>query len=137
PDAVVLAEADAAVRQGIKVMIVDVGWQTLDNTLDYSRTGDWQSERLRSMRTVTDALHARGMKGMMWFGVPLVGDKAAVLPRFRGKILGRWADTSANVLDPRYPEVRAYLIETFTRAVRDWGWDGLKLDFIEKFSTDD
>jgi alpha-galactosidase len=137
PEAVVLAEADAAVRQGLKVMIVDVGWQTLDDTLDYSRTGDWQPERLRRMRSVTDALHARGLKGMMWFGVPLVGDKAAVLPRFRGKILSRWADTSANVLDPRYPEVRAYLIETFTRAVRDWGWDGLKLDFIEKFSTDD
>src|SRR4051794_4451204 len=87
PDAVVLAEADAAARHGLKVMIVDVGWQTLDDTLDYSRTGDWRPERLRRMRSFTDALHARGMKGMMWFGVPLMGDKAAVLPRFRGKIL--------------------------------------------------
>lgn len=137
PEAVVLAEADAAARQGLKVMIVDVGWQTLDDTLEYSRTGDWQPDRLNRMRTVTDALHARGMKGMIWFGVPLVGDKAAVLPRFRGKTLGRWDETSAYVLDPRYPEVRAYLIESFTRAVRDWGWDGLKLDFIEKFNTND
>jgi alpha-galactosidase len=137
PEAVVLAEADAAARHGLKVMIVDDGWQTGDSNRGYAHAGDWQPERLRRMRVVTDALHARGMKGMLWFSVPLVGDEAAVLPRFRGKILRRWADQRTNVLDPRYPEVRAYLIETFRRAVRDWGWDGLKLDFIDMFSSDE
>lgn len=137
PEAVVLAEADAAARHGLKVMIVDDGWQTGDSSRGYAHAGDWQPERLRRMRVVTDALHARGMKGMLWFSVPLVGDEAAVLPRFRDKILRRWADQRTNVLDPRYPEVRAYLIETFRGAVRDWGWDGLKLDFIDMFSSDE
>lgn len=136
-EATVLTEADAAARHGFKVMIVDDGWQTSDNNRGYAFAGDWQPERLRRMRVVTDALHARGMKGMLWFSVPLVGDEAAVLPRFRGKILRRWAEQRTNVLDPRYPEVRAYLIDTFRRAVRDWGWDGLKLDFIDMFSSDE
>ncbi|MEG8039908.1 alpha-galactosidase [Sphingomonas sp. LR60] len=136
-EATVLAEAEAAARRGFKVMIVDDGWQTGDGNRGYAHAGDWQPERLRRMRAVTDALHARGMKGMLWFSVPLVGDEAAVLPRFRGKILHHWADQRTNVLDPRYPEVRAYLIETFRRAVRDWGWDGLKLDFIDMFSSDE
>ena len=136
-EATVLAEAEAAARRGFKVMIVDDGWQTGDTNRGYAHAGDWRPERLRRMRVVTDALHARGMKGMLWFSVPLVGDEAAVLPRFRGKILRRWAEQRTNVLDPRYPEVRAYLVETFRRAVRDWGWDGLKLDFIDMFSSDE
>ncbi|MGK6324484.1 glycoside hydrolase family 36 protein [Sphingomonas sp. DT-51] len=136
-EATVLAEAEAAARHGFTVMIVDDGWQTGDTNRGYAHAGDWRPERLRRMRVVTDALHARGMKGMLWFSVPLVGDDAAVLPRFRGKILRRWAEQRTNVLDPRYPEVRAYLVETFRHAVRDWGWDGLKLDFIDMFSSDE
>jgi alpha-galactosidase len=36
-------------------------------------------------------------------------------------------------LDPRYKEVRHYLSDTYERAVRQWGLDGLKLDFIDSF----
>jgi alpha-galactosidase len=32
--------------------------------------------------------------------------------------------------------VRRYLADTYTRAVREWGIDGLKLDFIERFVAD-
>ena len=42
----------------------------------------------------------------------------------------------AYVLDPRYPEVREYLIGIYENAVRDWGLDGLKLDFIGMFAPD-
>jgi alpha-galactosidase len=39
----------------------------------------------------------------------------------------------ASVLDPRFPEVREFLAETYERALRDWNLDGLKLDFIDSF----
>jgi alpha-galactosidase len=137
PDAAMLEEAKAAARHGFKVMIVDDGWQTNDSSRGYAFAGDWKPERLRNMRAFTDALHAMDMKGMLWFSVPFVGDNSEAFRRFRGMTLRRWDDQSTNVLDPRYPQVRAYLVETFQRAVTDWGWDGLKLDFIDSFSSDD
>ena len=36
-------------------------------------------------------------------------------------------------LDPRYKEVREYLTAFYVRAVGEWGFDGLKLDFIDSF----
>ncbi|MHC1547879.1 glycoside hydrolase family 36 protein [Phyllobacterium sp. K27] len=137
PDDIVLNEARAAARRGFKVLIVDDGWQTNDNSRGYAFAGDWKPERLRRMRAVTDALHASGMKGMLWFSVPFVGDQSEAFRRFRGKTLRRWDEQSTNVLDPRYPEVRSYLIDTFRRAIVDWGWDGLKLDFIDSFRSDE
>ena len=41
------------------------------------------------------------------------------------------------MVDPRYPEVRAYLVDVYRRALRDWGIDGFKLDFIERLVADD
>ena len=35
--------------------------------------------------------------------------------------------------DPRFKEVRGFLTETYVNAVRSWGLDGLKLDFIDAF----
>ncbi|MBB6504575.1 hypothetical protein F4693_001548 [Sphingomonas endophytica] len=39
-------------------MIVDGGSQTGDSNRGYAHAGDWQPERLRRMRVVTDGLHA-------------------------------------------------------------------------------
>jgi len=33
--------------------------------------------------------------------------------------------------------VRQYLVDTYVRAIRDWGIDGFKLDFIERFVADE
>lgn len=137
PYEVVLAEADQAQKLGFKVMIVDDGWQTLDGSRGYAHTGDWEPERLVRMKDLTDALHARGMKGVLWYSVPLVGNKSKAYQRFKGKFLYDWGDEGASILDPRYPDVRAYLIDTYKRAVGDWGWDGLKLDFIDSFRVTD
>ncbi|KQU56044.1 hypothetical protein ASG67_08230 [Sphingomonas sp. Leaf339] len=137
PDTLMKAEADAARDLGFKVLIVDDGWQTNDGNRGYAYAGDWKPVRLRNMRGFTDYLHGRGMKGMLWFSVPLVGDRSEAYARFKGKFLRHWAEQSTNVLDPRYPEVRAYLVETFRRAVAEWGWDGLKLDFIDMLKSDD
>jgi len=40
------------------------------------------------------------------------------------------------VLDPRYPEVREFIINTYETAMREWGLDGFKLDFMGWFKAD-
>lgn len=40
---------------------------------------------------------------------------------------------SGAALDPRFPEVRDYLIGLYEKALREWDLDGFKLDFIDTF----
>ncbi len=37
------------------------------------------------------------------------------------------------MLDPRYPEVREFLIGIYEKALLDWDLDGFKLDFVDEF----
>jgi alpha-galactosidase len=89
------------------------------------------------MKDFVDATHALGAKVLLWYAVPFMGRNAQTAARFKGKSLRFEERLGAHVLDPRFPEVREYLIDTYRRAIRDWGIDGFKLDFIERFVTDD
>ncbi len=119
---------------GLGGVIVDDGWQTLDGNRGYAFTGDWKPERIPDLKGFVDRVHALGQKFMIWYSVPMAGEKSEAAKRFKGKTLGFSKGLGAHILDPRYPEVREYLINIYEGAVRDWGVDGLKLDFIELFS---
>ena len=129
------AECAEAAKLGMKVLIVDDGWQTDDNNRGYAYTGDWEMSKRRfpDMAAHVKKVHALGMKYMIWYGVPMMGLKAKNYERFKGKYLwtsnSRWSGYSC--LDPRFPEVREYLISLYEKALREWDLDGLKLDFID------
>jgi alpha-galactosidase len=127
----------AAVPMGFATIIVDDGWQTMDAGRGYAYTGDWVPERLPDMKAYVAANHALGAKVMLWYAVPFVGRHAKAAERFRDRSLRFEERLGAYVLDPRFPEVRAYLIDTYRRALREWDVDGFKLDFIERFVADE
>ncbi len=120
---------------GCESIIVDDGWQTDDNNRGYAYTGDWEvyTGKIPDMRKHVDAVHATGLKYMLWYSVPFIGKKSRIWDRFSGKLLGVIDGLDAGVLDPRYPEVREYLIGIYERAVSEWDIDGLKLDFVDSF----
>jgi len=127
-----LAECSAAYEMGFRTIIVDDGWQTQDNSRGYDYTGDWEPQRIPQMEEFVGQVHDLGMKFMMWYSVPFCGKKSAAYQDFKGKFLTenhRWAP----VFDPRYPEVRSFLISKYLQAVEQWSMDGLKLDFIDDF----
>ena len=128
-DKAIEAECARAVKYGMKVLIVDDGWQTDDNNRGYAFCGDWQvsKNRFPDFATHIKKVQALGMKYMIWFAVPQVGSKSQNFARFKDKML------YGNVLDPRFPEVREFLCITFENAMKNWGLDGLKLDFIDNF----
>jgi alpha-galactosidase len=133
----VLGELTLAADMGYEVVIVDDGWQTLDSQRGYRYTGDWRPERIPDMRGFVDAVHDLGMRFMLWYSVPLVGEESENYSRFRGKYLRHWQSQGAYVLDPRYPEVREFIIGTYLTAMEDWGLDGFKLDFIGMLAAND
>lgn len=132
PDTIV-EECRIGGELGLGGVIIDDGWQTLDSNRGYAHTGDWKPERIPDMKGFVDRIHALGQKVLLWYSVPMVGEKSEAVKRFKDKTLYHHAGFGAYVLDPRYPEVREYLINIYENALKDWGIDGLKLDFIGMF----
>ncbi len=129
---VLIDECKTAFDLGYKAIIIDDGWQTNDGNRGYDYTGDWLPERLSKTKEFVAAVHATGMKVGFWYSVPFCGKYSKAYQHFKGKFLTedhRWAP----VFDPRYPEVRTYLIDIYRKALVEWNLDGFKLDFIDDF----
>ena len=126
-------EARLAAALGMRTMILDDGWQKVDSRTFYSATGDWMPvpSRFPDMKAHVAAVHRAGLKYMLWLAVPHMGNEAKNYPRFRKMLL---KDGDTGILDPRFPEVREYLISTYERVIGEWGFDGVKLDFIDSFT---
>lgn len=138
PDEIV-AECKIAKEYGMDTLIVDDGWQTDDNSRGYGYCGDWKicKNKIPDMKDFVDRIHALGMKFMIWFSVPFVGFWSENYKRFEGKYLYTNHNMNASILDPRFKETRDFLVDTYVSYVKEYGWDGLKLDFIDSFRLTD
>ena len=128
------AELAIAAKLGMKTFIVDDGWQTADNNRGYAFCGDWQVAKVRfpDMAAHVKRVQDMGIKYMMWYSVPFIGLKSANYERFKGKYVVECSRRhGAAVLDPRFPEVRKFIVDTYVKALKDWNVDGFKLDFID------
>jgi alpha-galactosidase len=132
-----LEEIELARSLGLTAIIIDDGWQTLDSNRGYPYTGDWEPAKIPDMKQFVDEAHARDMKVLLWYAISLVGERSSIFERFEGKYLRYWDGQGAWELDPRYPEVRDHIIGTYAAAMRNWGVDGFKLDFIARFVAND
>ncbi len=132
-DADIEAECAIAAKLGMKTLIVDDGWQTDDNSLGYAFCGDWEisTNRFADMPAHVRRVQAMGMKYIVWFAVPFVGEKSKNYERFKGKFVSNANTLGGRTLDPRFPEVRSFIASRLAQAMREWGIDGLKLDFID------
>ena len=129
------AELAIAAKLGMKTLILDDGWQTDDTSRGYAYCGDWQvsPRRFPDMAEHVKRVQDLGIKYMMWYSVPFVGRNSENYARFKGKYVSERPGLGAAVLDPRFPEVRKFLVDTYVKALRDWNIDGFKLDFIDSF----
>ncbi len=118
---------------GCSTVIVDDGWQTHDGGRGYAYCGDWQPVRIPDMAAHVARIHAMDMKFILWFAVPYIGMKSQAYGRFQGRFLSEDARNQAAILDPRFPEVRTFLVDLFVQALRNWDIDGFKLDFVDAF----
>ncbi len=133
-EGILLEECKIAASMGYGLIILDDGWQTMDTNRGYDYTGDWRPDRFPDMAVFVEKVHQTGMKFGLWYSVPFCGEKSEAYQRFKGKFLTenhRWAP----VFDPRYPDVRQYLIDTYTAALKEWNLDAFKLDFIDEFKV--
>ena len=128
------AELAIAAKLGMKTFIVDDGWQYDEGIRGYPYCGDWQlaKSRFPDMAAHVRRVQGRGIRYMMWYSVPFVGFKSENYNRFKGKYLYDLHTHGASILDPRFPEVRQFLVDTYVKALKEWDIDGFKLDFIDR-----
>jgi alpha-galactosidase len=131
--------ARAGAAYGCTAVIVDDGWQTDDTRRGYAYCGDWEptSQTFPDMAEHVRRVHELGQRYALWLAPPLIGVHSKAWDRFKDRTLGFADGEVTAVLDPRYPEVREHLVECCVRPARDWGVDGLKLDFIDSWARDD
>ena len=133
----IVAECALSKPLGMDTVIIDDGWQTDDNSRGYQFCGDWEvtPKKIPDMKQFIDRIHATGMKVMLWYSVPFVGKSTKAYARFSDMLLDETGNNKTFwAFDPRYKEVREYLIGVYSDALRNWGLDGLKLDFIDSFA---
>lgn len=122
---------------GCQTVIVDDGWQTDDSNKGYQFCGDWEiaTSKFPNFTAHVDRVQKLDMRYMLWFSVPYAGLKSQAWETFQDRTLPKPFDNAA-CLDPRYPQVREYLIEFYRRAIQEWKLDGLKLDFVDQFTAE-
>ncbi len=127
------AECEQVKAVGINAIIVDDGWQMHEEYDGFRSCGDWEAIAFPNMAEHVQKIHAMGLKYVLWYGVPFIGEKSKSFERFKDKFL--YIDQGTGMLDPRYPDVRKYLVQTYQTALSKWNLDGFKLDFINNFKN--
>jgi len=120
-------------KLGFRWVTLDDGWQTAE--------GDWflNPEKYaggdRDIKAMVDRIHAEGFKAQLWWA-PLSAKPDTQLLKQHPEYLLLNADGSkqkisywnAWYLCPADPDVVKYHQALIVKAMRDWGFDGLKLD---------
>ncbi|MFB8203749.1 glycoside hydrolase family 36 protein [Kitasatospora purpeofusca] len=122
---------------GLDTIIVDDGWMTTDRTRGYAHCGDWEPHSLPDTAAHVARVHDLGVQYMLWYALPFIGKDSAAWAELGRYTLVDAPHMGAVVVDPRYPAVRAHLVDRLARAVEEWGMDGLKVDFIDWFGVQD
>ncbi|MFB7512256.1 glycoside hydrolase family 36 protein [Streptomyces sp. NPDC056144] len=135
--ATVERQAALAAEIGCDSIIVDDGWQTADRARGYGHCGDWDvnTEAFPDIRAHVAEVHRLGLAYLLWYAIPFIGRHNEAWDRFKGLTLREVPTMDAAVLDPRHPAVREHLIEKISRAVEEWGMDGVKIDFVDLFAV--
>lgn len=131
-DKIIEEECKKAKELGFDVCIVDDGWQTDDVSRGYAFCGDWEvaENKIADMKAHVKKVHDIGMKYIIWYAVPLLGKYSKHYEQFKNMLYPGECN-GGYCLDPRYKEVREYLVGVYKDALIKYDYDGFKLDFID------
>ncbi len=130
-----ISEAKKAKEYGMELFILDDGWNTDDISQASKYAGDWKEskKKIPDMKALSDEMHKLGMKFAVWFSVSFLGKASENYKNFYNMTMDESKIFQSGILDPRYPQVREYIISNYERALKEWDLDGFKLDFIDLF----
>ena len=125
-------EIDSLRTFNFKSVLIDDGWQALVNMkVDTAYT--YEEGSYKTMKLFKQKLQEMNLPLYLWYSIPFMGGNPVVLKKFEGKYIRYRAPRQMYVLDPRYPEVRKYLVSTYANFLSEWKFDGYWFDFLKGF----
>ncbi len=127
-------EAVIAVAIGLKSLFIDDGWQRYGHGRGYAGCGDWAPDEAKfpDFGAHVERLRELGLKVVVWVAPLLLGSKSDRYEELASLAPAYKEELDTHILDPRLPEAREHLVEVCLRLVRDYGIDGLKIDFLNE-----
>ncbi len=129
-------------RRFLRTIQIDDGYQRA--------AGDWDTNEKfpHGHRWLTDQIHSRGFQAGVWIapfavtarsGIPTAHPNWLLMHDGAPLVLGDNAGWGGTVygLDGAHPEVQAWLHALARRVVRDWGYEFLKIDFLQYATAGD
>ena len=137
--------AEIASRLGFKTLIIDDGWcfdvmkRVSPETIStwYEWIGDWNLSRKKfpDFENHRARVQAMGMKYLFWVAPFLIGAKSEFSKQYGDSIKPKYID-GCRVLDSRKSDAMNAQLEKMKHVIRDYGLDGLKVDFLDEIRPD-
>lgn len=129
-----LETARQAAELGFGTWLTDDGWYTDGGRFgDYRYAGDWQPSKKKfpNLREHVAAVQAFGLRYVLWVAPFLVGYASRAAASMNGRLERPTETLYAKNLPVGDPATAERVGGTLERLVRDYGLDGLKVDFID------
>ena len=125
-------DLDSLKTFNFKSVLVDDGWQSLvQMKIDTAYSYDENS--FKTMSLFKKKCSDMGLPLYLWYSIPFIGGNPVILKKFDGKYIRYRAPRQMYVLDPRYSDVRKYLVSTYANFLSTWNFDGYWFDFLKGF----
>ncbi len=121
--------------KGFDGLVIDAGWFREGDALWFENGGDWNvcPELFpNGLKSVTDRIHAAGMRAGLWFEWENIGSKAHVREKTEWMLKRdgyTLVESGKTYLDLRNPEVIAYLDQNVIGRMQECGIDYIKVDY--------
>jgi len=125
-------ELDSLRTFNFKSVLIDDGWQALVN-MKIDTAYSYEAGSYKTMNLFKQKLVEMKLPLYLWYSIPFMGGNPVVMKKFEGKYIRYRAPRQMYVLDPRYPEVRKYLVSTYANFLSEWQFDGYWFDFLKGF----
>lgn len=125
-------ELDSLRTFNFKSVLVDDGWQALVR-MKIDTSYAYEQNSFKTMSLFKQKCIEMGLPLYLWYSIPFMGGNPVVLKKFEGKYIRYRAPRQMYVLDPRYPDVRKYLVSTYANFLTEWQFDGFWFDFLKGF----
>lgn len=137
--------AKAASELGFRTLIIDDGWcfdemkRVSPETIDdwYEWIGDWNlsCKKFPDFEAHRKRVQAMGMKYLFWVAPFLIGEKSQFIRQYPGCSRPKRV-SGCFPIDSRKKEAMSAQLEKMKHVIRDYGLDGLKVDFIDEIRPD-
>jgi len=125
-------ELDSLRTFNFNSVLIDDGWQALVN-MKIDTAYSYEAGSYKTMNLFKQKLVDMKLPLYLWYSIPFMGGNPVVMNKFEGKYIRYRAPRQMYVLDPRYPEVRKYLVSTYANFLTEWQFDGYWFDFLKGF----